>query len=244
MISPYLRPEGRGLVRPECSMGSNMDRWSRAALPAGLGAVCLLGLGDPALGAPQNRAKPDVYGDRAPCGMVEIVDRQGRPLPGALVALNRYPEGVKDVMIGPANEWETDRKGTVCESALLVPGGILEVEAPTSSGGRCGGIRRLRWAHGAPKSGMLRIVLDVHGVRRSALLGRILSPAQQPVVGAQVKVIQIERLDLKKLCPIHPTIETRSNNTGTFVLPRVTDGQVRLHISHPEFASSASPEHQ
>jgi hypothetical protein len=236
VASQYLSPGGIGLVRDGYYMGWDMDRWPRTAVPAGLGVVCLLGLGDPALGKQKNRAEPDIYGDRAPCGMVEIVDRQGRPLPGALVSLNRFPDGVKDVWYGPSNEWETDRKGTVCEPALLVPGGILEIEAPTSSGGRCGGLRRLKWTQAAPDSGKLRIVLDVLGVRRSSLRGRILSPEQQPIAGAKVKVIEIERLDLKEFCPIHPTIETTSNKTGTFVLPRVTHGQVLLHISHRKFA--------
>jgi Carboxypeptidase regulatory-like domain len=171
------------------------------------------------------------------CGTVQIVDSRGRPISGAELTRSDCSVGDDRCATGP-RRWLTDRRGRVCASQLLQPGGSLEITAPDRLGGACAGSRRL-FPYTPPtrpgkQSRNARLVLEVADLPRMRLRGRVLSRERHPIPGATIVVGSVA---VSRDCSYVPDLSPRtSDSNGAFVFPLVPAGQVTVGVRHPAYA--------
>jgi len=169
-------------------------------------------------------------------GIVEVVDRQGRPLAGAEVAYYGYdPRETLQRGEGPET-WTTNAAGRVCNEALL-ESGFLEVHAPGPLGGWCVAnevVPYRGWRASAP---VTRVTLPVKRIHRSRWHGRVVGGDGKPVARALVSVVRIYPQDTK--CSEFGSDRWfKTGGDGRFALPPLPDGDIELRVEADGYAKS------
>lgn len=207
--------------------GRRGRRWCRAVVFA-----TALALGEGALVA-------DAWA-RPPCGAVEVVDQNGRPVSGATVTHHRADPSGQDNSPDAAS-WETGRNGRVCEARLLEPG-FLEVHAPLGLGGACVARETVRYAGPRPSAGAprdaTRVTLQMRRLRRVTWRGRVVGSDGRPVKGARILVRKVlpEGVDCRGDAP-HGWYTAAAD--GTFQLEPLPTGTIDVLVQADGFAAQA-----
>jgi uncharacterized GH25 family protein len=174
---------------------------------------------------------------RPRCGVVEVVDRSGKPLAGAEVmhhwvdpSSNRDPSG--------AESWTTDARGRVCSERLLHRG-FIELHAPLRIGGWCAGFERMSYRGWRPADGaeaIRRLTLPVRRLPRARWRGRIVAADGQPVPRASVIVEHFFPAGAE----CSETWSDRwfaTDDDGRFALPPLPHGELALRVESRGYAT-------
>lgn len=171
------------------------------------------------------------------CGVVEVVDQNGRPLAGAQVTHHEIdPSNNADPMGGES--WTTDARGRVCTERLL-QGGFLMLHAPVVLGGWCAGDELVPYAGWRPSDGaraVTRLTLPVKRLQRSRWRGRIVDAAGRAVPRASVMVEHF----FPEGAECSETWSDRwftADDAGHFALPPLPHGELALRVESHGYAT-------
>ena len=166
------------------------------------------------------------------CTDVDVVDRAGRPIEKAEITFDADPDA------SPSTS-ATSYAGAGGRACIedVEPGGDLIVHAPLDMGGSCAGEAKLRVTQqliGKP----IRVVLDMQRFDRRRFRGRVLSPEKIPVVGAVVRIDQLDPAENQDCSERSDSIVSTAAD-GVFELPLLPRGTAKVTIQHDWYAEQS-----
>jgi hypothetical protein len=171
------------------------------------------------------------FGSNDSCHEVRVVDRAGRPIPGAELSFDSTPGA--NLGTGSSMTY-TDERGRTCVGDVH-EGGELVAHPPLDRGGWCAGEAKVAVTQRALRKPM-RIVLDVRPLRRSRWRGRLSSPERVPIVGSYVAVRDIQPAETSD-CSERSDVVVRTGPDGMFELPLLPNGRLKLSVQHDWYAA-------
>ena len=177
------------------------------------------------------------YGSPPRCGAVEVVDRNGKPIAGAVV-IHRWfdPSSNRDPTGG--DSWTTDARGRVCTERLLRPG-FIELHAPLRLGGWCAGFERMRYKGSRTADGaeaITRLTLPIRRLPRARWQGRIVAADGQPIPRAAVMVEHFFPAGAECSESWSDRWFT-TDGDGHFALPPLPHGELALRVESRGYAT-------